>query len=210
MFRKTLILTIFVLAFFGCTPRVIPAPDFTATPTATTAAPVIGATAIVTFTKGLTPTLEPFTLTSPVFENNGGIPAKYTCKGTNISPALAWNEPPTGTVSFALIVDDPDAASVAGHIWDHWVLFNIPAEIRSLDEGAPAPEGSLQGVSSGGQIKYEGPCPPGGALHHYNFTLYALDTRLELKAGATKKAVLEAITGHILTQSQLIGLYPAK
>jgi len=123
---------------------------------------------------------------------------------------LAWNNPPAGTVSFALIVDDPDAVSVAGIVWDHWVLFNLPAETRTLEEGAPAPKGSLEGTSSGGKVGYEGPCPPQGKSHHYNFYLYALDTQLKLKAGATKKAVLEAIQLHILDRAELVGLYPFK
>jgi Raf kinase inhibitor-like YbhB/YbcL family protein len=223
MFKMTLFITIFALVVSGCTPAVIPAPDFTATPAALAAATAVPTVAPATTigpteinapaeipTEGSTPSLEPFTLTSSVFENNGSIPAKYTCTGANISPSLAWTDPPAGTVSYALIVDDPDAVSVAGHVWDHWVLFNIPAEIRTLDEGTVAPKGSLQGVTSGGAVKYEGPCPPPGKAHHYNFTLYALDTSLELKAGATKKSVLETIDGHILAQSQLVGLYPAK
>jgi Raf kinase inhibitor-like YbhB/YbcL family protein len=219
MFKEALIITIFALVSGGCTPAVIPAPDFTATPAATpttapSAAPTVAPTSSIAPTETSVPTevptstMEPFALTSSVFENNGSIPTKYSCDGANISPALAWNEPPAGTVSFALIVDDPDAVSVAGIVWDHWVLFNIPAETRSLDEGTRAPEGSLQGISSSGLTKYEGPCPP--SQHRYNFTLYALDTRLELKAGATKKAVLGAIDGHILAQSQLVGLYPAR
>jgi Raf kinase inhibitor-like YbhB/YbcL family protein len=220
MFRNILLITIFALVSASCTPAVIPVPDFTATPAAAptavpTAVPTVAPTSTVAPTETSAPTeiptpMEPFTLTSSVFENNGGIPVKYSCDGTNISPALAWNEPPAGTVSFALIVDDPDAVSVAGIVWDHWVLFNIPAETRTLDEGTRPPAGSLQGVTSGGAVTYEGPCPPPGKPHHYNFTLYALDTSLELKAGATKKAVLQAIDGHILAQSQLTGLYPAK
>ena len=215
MFGRILIVTIFAIVLCSCASAVIPTPDFTATPKPEpTAVPTVAPTATVAPTETSlptevpTPTLEPFALTSSAFENNGAIPAKYTCDGANISPALTWNEPPAGTVSFALIVDDPDAVSVAGHVWDHWVLFNLPAEIRSLDAGTRAPEGSLQGISSGGRISYEGPCPP--SQHRYNFTLYALNTKLELKAGATKKTLLAAIDGHILAQSELVGLYPAK
>ena len=212
MFRKTLIVTILALILSGCTPAVIPLPDFTATPIATEVAPTatLVPTATSASTKTPTPNPELFTLTSPAFENNGPIPTKYTCAGPNISPALTWNEPPARTVSFVLIVDDPDAVSVAGMVWDHWVLFNLPAKVRSLDEGAPAPEGSLEGVSSGKLVGYEGPCPPRGSSHHYNFTLYALDIKLGLKTGTTKKAVLAAMGGHVLAQAHLVGLYPFK
>jgi Raf kinase inhibitor-like YbhB/YbcL family protein len=211
MFRKILVFTIFTLVLCSCVPAtIIPTLDFTATPEPPTVIP----TATVALTETSSPSEAPttslgsFTLTSSAFENNGAIPAKYTCGGADISPALAWNDPPVGTVSFTLIVDDPDAVKVVGYVWDHWILFNLPAEIRVLDENVRGPEGSLQGVGSGGQSNYQGPCPP--SQHHYDFTLYALDTKLELKAGATKKDVLTAIEGHILAQSKLVGLYPAK
>jgi Raf kinase inhibitor-like YbhB/YbcL family protein len=214
MSRMALLSSIFVLILSGCTPAVIPLPDFTATPAATTVPTLAPATVAPTETSLPTKTPVPnsaaFTLTSLVFDNNGPIPTKYTCAGPDISPALAWNEPPARTVSFVLIVDDPDAVSVAGMVWDHWVLFNLSAETRALDEGAPAPKGSLEGVSSGKRIGYEGPCPPGGSSHHYNFTLYALDIKLGLKAGVTKKAVLAAMGGHVLAQAKLVGLYPFK
>jgi Raf kinase inhibitor-like YbhB/YbcL family protein len=180
MFRTIFVFTIFTLVLCSCVPAtIIPAPDFTVTLKPLTVIPTV--TVVPTETgapteasSNPTPVSGSFTLTSSAFENNKIIPAKYTCGGANISPALAWNNPPAGTVSFALIVDDPDAVNVVGYVWDHWVLFNLPAEIRALDENAHAPEGSLQGVGSGGQSSYQGPCPP--SQHHYSFVLYALDT----------------------------------
>ena len=129
-------------------------------------------------------------LTSDAFVNGQSIPAKYSCTGKNISPALAWNEPPAGTQSFALIVDDPDAPMGT---WVHWVLFNIPADTRNLQEDLPItgknvdPNAIYVGKNSSGNTGYDGPCPPSGT-HRYYFKLYALDTTISLLPGATKEA----------------------
>lgn len=150
-----------------------------------------------------------FTLTSDAFVNGQSIPAKYACTGRNISPALLWNEPPAGTQSFALIMDDPDAP---GGTWVHWVLFNIPADRRSLEEDLPItgknvdPEAIFVGKNSSGNTRYDGPCPPGGT-HRYYFKLYALDTVISLLPGATKEQVLREMEGHILAQTELIGTF---
>ncbi len=145
---------------------------------------------------------------SSAFQEGGKIPAKYTCEGQDVSPALTWGEPPAGTQSFALIVDDPDAP--AG-VWTHWVLFNLPADSRQLPEAIPSQNqlssGALQGRNDFGSIGYGGPCPPPGGPHRYYFTLYALDQPLDLKAGASRRQVLDAIQGHILAQGQLMGTY---
>ena len=138
-------------------------------------------------------------LTSDAFTNGQSIPVKYSCRGNNISPALAWNEPPAGTKSFALIVDDPDAP---GGTWVHWVLFNIPADTRSLQENLPAGGNAMSvGKNSSGNTHYDGPCPPSGT-HRYFFKLYALDATLSLTPGATKAQVLQAMQGHILAQAE--------
>ncbi len=148
------------------------------------------------------------TVSSSAFQEGGEIPTKYTCEGQDVSPALIWGEPPAGTKSFALIVDDPDAPV---GVFTHWVLFNLPADSSSLPEAVPAqnqlPDGSLQGKSDFGKIGYGGPCPPPGNPHRYQFTLYALDQILNLEAGASKKQVLEAMQGHVLAQGRLIGTY---
>jgi Raf kinase inhibitor-like YbhB/YbcL family protein len=141
-------------------------------------------------------------LTSDAFMNGQSIPAKYSCTGKNISPALAWNEPPTGTQSFALIVDDPDAPMGS---WVHWVLFNIPANTRSLQESLDTSAMSI-GKNSSGNMRYDGPCPPSGT-HRYFFKLYALDATLSLSPGATKEQILNAMKGHILAQGELMGTF---
>ena len=147
-------------------------------------------------------------ISSPVFQEGEDIPAKYSCEGQDISPPLAWGEPPAGTYSFALIVDDPDAP---GRVFTHWVLFNLPADSRELPEAVPTQpqlsSGALQGKNDFGKTGYGGPCPPPGRPHRYQFTLYALDQLLDLKSGASKQQVLEAMQGHILGQGQLTGTY---
>jgi Raf kinase inhibitor-like YbhB/YbcL family protein len=148
-------------------------------------------------------------LTSDAFVNGQSIPPKYSCVGKNISPALAWNEPPAGTQSFALIVDDPDAPMGT---WVHWVLFNIPADVRSLQEDLPItgksadPHAIYVGKNSSGNSRYDGPCPPSGT-HRYYFKLYALDTTVNLLPGATKEQVLKEMEGHSLAQGELMGTF---
>jgi len=147
-------------------------------------------------------------LSSTAFKEGDRIPVKYTCDGEDISPALLWNEPPQLTESFVLIVDDPDAP---GGVFTHWILFNIPTNIRQFGEGVPTQEqlenGALQGRNDFGRIGYGGPCPPSGRSHRYQFTIYALDQRLNLKAGVSKKQVIDAMQGHILAKGQLTGAY---
>ena len=142
------------------------------------------------------------TLTSDAFANGQSIPSKYSCVGKNISPALAWNEPPAGTQSFALIVDDPDAPMGT---WVHWVLYNISPEKRNLEE-ALSMTGQNVGKNSSGNLGYDGPCPPSGT-HRYFFKLYALDSSLSLSPGATKEQVLKEMKGHILAQGELMGTF---
>jgi len=144
-----------------------------------------------------------FELTSSVFANGEGIPAKYTCDSEDISPPLEWSNPPEGTQSLALIMDDPDAPVGT---WDHWLLFNIPADLRSFPEQAGPPPGSVDGKNSWGRTGYGGPCPPSGT-HRYFFKFYALDNTLDLPAGADKTQLLQAIEGHILAQAELMGTY---
>lgn len=145
-----------------------------------------------------------FKLTSDAFANGQSIPAKYSCVGKNISPALTWTEPPTGTQAFALIVDDPDAPMGT---WVHWVMYNIPSSTHSLPENfATADNTILNGKNSASHQSYDGPCPPSGT-HRYFFKLYALDAALSLSSGATKEQVLKAMEGHILAQAELMGTF---
>ena len=146
-------------------------------------------------------------ITSSAFKDGGLIPAKYTCDGADVSPPLQWDVVPEGTKSIALICDDPDAPMGT---WVHWILFNLPAKTKELAENIPPerslPNGAKQGINDFHKIGYGGPCPPGGT-HRYFFKLYALDTELDLQAGANKSQLLKAMEGHIVAQGQLIGKY---
>lgn len=145
---------------------------------------------------------------SSAFEMEGTIPQQYTCDGEDVSPPLSWSEPPAGTQSLVLVCDDPDAPIGT---WDHWVLFNIPAAVRSLPEGVAADEViegvGVHGTNSWRRLGYGGPCPPEGPAHRYYFKLYALDVALGLDPGADKQDVEKAMTGHILAQGQLMARY---
>ena len=148
------------------------------------------------------------TLSSLSFQEGEQIPVKYTCDGQDISPPLAWGEPPAGIRSFALIMDDPDAP---GGTFTHWVLFNIPSDTRKMPEAIPnqaeLTSGALQGKNDFRKIGYNGPCPPAGPIHRYQLTIYALDKSLDLKGGTSKKQVLDAMQGHIRARGQLTGTY---
>jgi Raf kinase inhibitor-like YbhB/YbcL family protein len=147
-------------------------------------------------------------LKSPDFAPNGGIPKQFTCDGQDISPALTWNDPPPATQSFALIADDPDAPVGT---WVHWVLYNLPASLRALPQNFPKAEQSAEGARQShndfDKIGYNGPCPPTGKPHRYFFWLYALDTKLDLKSGTSKKDLESAMQGHVLAQGQYVGRY---
>ncbi|MBI5286637.1 MAG: YbhB/YbcL family Raf kinase inhibitor-like protein [Deltaproteobacteria bacterium] len=141
-------------------------------------------------------------LSSPAFENNGYIPSKYTCDGRDISPPLVISNVPQNAKSLALIVDDPDAPMGT---WVHWVVWNIDPKTERIEEGT-VPKGALEGMNDFRKKDYGGPCPPSGA-HRYFFKLYALDTILDLKGNVTKADLEKAMNGHILAQTQIIGLY---
>jgi len=146
------------------------------------------------------------TLTSSAFATGGSIPAKYTCEGANVSPPLSWTGAPAGTQSVALICDDPDAPAGT---WVHWVLYNLPSGVSALAEKMESTptvsNGAVQGINDFEKTGYGGPCPPPGKPHRYFFKLYALDTNLALKPGATKKALVQAMEHHILAEGQLMG-----
>jgi len=141
-------------------------------------------------------------LISPAFNEGEEIPIKYTCNGQDINPELIIEGVPENTESLVLIVDDPDAPFGT---FTHWVLFNIPATIRKIKENS-IPQGSKEGKNDFNKINYGGPCPPSG-IHRYRFKLYALDTTLNLKEGASKQEVENAMKGHILEKTVLIGKY---
>lgn len=147
-------------------------------------------------------------VTSTAFKAEKNIPKQYTGDGADQSPPLHWSESPSGTKSIALICDDLDAP---GGTWVHWVLFNLPAQARELEEGVPTTEtlgnGAKQGKNDFGNIGYGGPAPPKGKAHRYFFKLDALDVALDLPSGATKAQLEAAMNGHVLAEGQLMGTY---
>lgn len=147
-------------------------------------------------------------LTSTAFTGGGEIPVKYSCDGQSMSPPLDWGDGPPGTAAFSLILEDPDAPVKN---FTHWVIFNLPPDTTGLPEALPRDgtltSGALQGKNGGGGIGFIGPCPPKGPAHHYVFNLYALDTSLDLAAGATKDQVRQAMEGHVLAETVLVGIY---
>lgn len=143
-------------------------------------------------------------VTSTAFNEGEMIPKKYTCDDRDLSPQVGWASIPSGAKSIALICDDPDAPVGT---WVHWIVFNIPPTAKELPEGIRAlPAGARQGMNDFRKLNYGGPCPPGGT-HRYFFKVYALDTVLNLKEGASKSELIKSMEGHILDHGQLIGRY---
>jgi hypothetical protein len=148
-----------------------------------------------------------FGVRSSSFSDGGIIPRRHTCDGADLSPQLEWQSAPAGTKSFAIVMDDPDAPID----FTHWLVYDIPPGVRELAEGASTqgamPRGSAEGRNNFGRLGYGGPCPPRGNPHHYVFRVYALDIRLDLPAGATRRQVDAAMSGHVATLAQIIGIY---
>lgn len=148
-------------------------------------------------------------LLSPAFSDGDYIPVIYTCDGDNISPPLIFTDIPEGTMSFSLIVEDPDAP---GGIFTHWIIYDIPSTFEGLPEDVPPAftieYGIKQGVNSFGNVGYGGPCPPSGSTHRYFFVLFALDVpSLGLPAGISKSQFLSSIEGHVISECELVGIY---
>lgn len=157
-----------------------------------------------------------FILSSSAFENNGRIPAKYTCDGNReLSPPLSISDVPEAAKALVLIMDDPDIPEIKKKefgfsAYDHWTLFNIPPETRAIAEGGTV---GTPGATTGGELHYTGPCPPPEyepSEHRYIFKLYALIAPLALPAGATKEEVLDALAPLLLAETELIGRYSRK
>jgi len=150
----------------------------------------------------------PFTIASASFQDSGEITRKFTCDGDDSSPQLSWSNPPQATKSFVLIADDPDAPVGT---WTHWVVFDLPAQTASLPEGVPktedVPGGGHQGRNDFRKVGYGGPCPPPGKPHRYFFRLYALDRMLNLKGGASRQDVEQAMRTHIVDEAEMMGTY---
>lgn len=150
-------------------------------------------------------------LTSSAFAAGMPIPAKFTCDGQDVSPSLAWQNPPRGVRSYVLIVDDPDAPDPAApqRTWVHWLLYNLPGETAGLPEGLASddlPPGTLEGRNDWNRAGYGGPCPPIGR-HRYFHKLYALDTLLPDLGLPDKDALVAAMEGHVIDEAQLMGTY---
>jgi len=150
-------------------------------------------------------------LTTDAFANNAEIPSTYTCEGEDVSPALTWEGVPAEAKALALIVDDPDAPDpdAPKMTWVHWVLYNIPVNVHGLPQGvdtASLPQGTLQGINDWRRTGYGGPCPPVGR-HRYFYKLYALDKELPDLRKPNKTALEEAMQGHIIAQTALVGTY---
>ena len=149
-----------------------------------------------------------FSVSSTAFKPGGSIPKTFTADGRDISPSLGWENPPPGSPSFALICDDPDAPVGTGV---HWVIWNLPASARGLNEAVQhiksLADGSAQGKNDFGRIGYGGPSPPAGRPHRYFFRLYALKEKITLAAGATRGELERAMQGKVLATAQLFGTY---
>ena len=145
-------------------------------------------------------------LSSSVFEEGGIIPSRYTCEGANVNPPLHFHDVPKEAQSLVLIMDDPDVPLHIrqDHTWDHWIVYNLPANTTGIQEAADPP--GICGKTTYGSCKYGGPCPP-DREHRYFFKLYALDIQLKLPDGAEKKEVEKAMEGHILDSAELMGRY---
>ena len=156
------------------------------------------------------------TVSSPAFKDGQPIPEEYTAYGKGRSIPLSWSKLPSGTRSIAIVMDDPDAKTPRPFV--HWLIYNISADIKSLDAGLPTaprldlPRGAaLQGSNGRKSIGYFGPRPPqGDPPHHYQITVYALDQALKLEPGADKDALLGAMKGHVLGQGKLVGTVQKK
>ena len=153
----------------------------------------------------------PLTLLSTAFGPHGPIPPQFTCDGDDVSPPIGWSGAPPHTASYVLVVDDPDAPDPAApkRVFVHWVLYNIPAAVRELEEaltGAALPSGTREGVNDAKRPGYTGPCPPIGR-HRYFFKLYALDTLLTGLDRPTKADVERAMQGHVIESAELVGTY---
>jgi Raf kinase inhibitor-like YbhB/YbcL family protein len=147
-----------------------------------------------------------FRITSPAFADGAPIPRRHTCDGDDRSPSLTWHDPPDGTQSFALIMDDPDAPH---GVFTHWVLYDIPAGTRELGENQPGGTIGRPAKISSGRAVYMGPCPPpGDAAHRYRFTLYAVDiASLGLSDQPSREEVEANMNGHVFATAQLVGKY---
>lgn len=149
-----------------------------------------------------------FNLTSTAFENGAKIPVKHSCKGEDVPPPLKWDEVPKGTVSFALILEDPDAP---GGVFLHWIVYDLPADCRELDGVVPVEKhlknGAIQGKNDFGKTGYGGPCPPKGETHRYFFRLFALKKKLPPESINRRENFYNAIKNITLGKAEYLGTF---
>lgn len=142
-------------------------------------------------------------ITSPAFDNSTHVPEQHTCMGDNINPPFEFGGIPAQTKTFVLVVEDRDATPDP---WIHWLVFNIPPTTTYVPAGN-IPTGGTEGIANGGTHGYEGPCPKYfSGTHHYYFSLFALDTALDLPASADKAQVAASMQNHIIGSAALLGL----
>jgi hypothetical protein len=149
------------------------------------------------------------TLSSPSFGPGAELPRRHTCEGQDVSPRLEWSGAPAGTRALALIVEDPDAPDPLAPrtIWSHWVLYDLPGSTSALEEGVRSlPAGTREGLNDWKRTGYGGPCPPIGR-HRYFHKLFALDAPLGDLGRPTRLQLLDAMQGHVLAQTELMGTY---
>lgn len=155
-----------------------------------------------------------FIVESPTLSTGRMMPRDYSPDGRNVSPPLTWRGLPEGTRQLAVVCQDHGAGNPPP--WVHWIIYNIPASASGLPEAIPFDpsdpmpaglEGAAQGSNGWGLAMYRGPAPPGGAVHHYDFAVFALDTELDLPPGLTRAELLEAIDGHVIGQGHMVPIY---
>jgi hypothetical protein len=160
--------------------------------------------------KNMTTTTTTLRLSSTAIRDGQPIDDRYTARGDNNSPQLAWEDVPQGTQELALLMFDPDAP---GADFVHWIVYGMPPGMNGLDEGLPGEthpderEPFMQGRNDSGRTGYFGPMPPPGKPHHYHYRLYALDKKLNLPANVDKGQFRQAINGHVLAESEIVGTY---
>ena len=159
--------------------------------------------------------VRPLQVESPAFTDGDGIPQTYTDYGDGVSPALTWDNVPKDTRSFAVVVEDPDVRQRAPFV--HWLIYNLPGEMRELPESIPPDSpltefgGARQGRTSNGTIGYFGPRPPTqDGAHHYHFQVFCLDSYVDLESGADREQLIKAMAGHVLAKGELVGTYEAE
>jgi Raf kinase inhibitor-like YbhB/YbcL family protein len=192
--RRTLLVALLVVS---CSPAEEAAPSST-----TMTAPTTTTTSTIPTTT--TTQRQPFGVSSPSFDHGASIPPEFTCDGADVSPELDIVGIPPSAQSLAIVVDDPDAPLGT---WDHWVEFNITSQAPALEVPEASEPIGDQGINSWHIIGYMGPCPPEGEEHEYKFTVFALDTTLELPQSTESARLYAAMEGHVIASAVLTGIY---